>query len=128
MSDHTALDELTPTIVARFRSELEIARDRAGSRSDQRDDDHAELIAEHDDPGDTLSDGTELAVSVSLVGTTDIAVELIDAALSRIDAGTYGRCVECGGSIGLERLRALPSAERCLACQTELERSARRAG
>ena len=127
MTDHATLDELTPAIVARFRSELEAARARAGSRSDQRDDDHAELIAEHDDPGDTLSDGAELAVSVNLVGTTDIAVELIDAALSRIDAGTYGMCVECGGSIVLERLRALPSAERCLSCQAELERNARRA-
>jgi RNA polymerase-binding transcription factor DksA len=128
MTDNATLDELTPTVVAGLRSELETARDRAGSRSDQRDDDHAELIAEHDDPGDTLSDGAELAVAVSLVGTTDIAVELIDAALDRIDAGTYGACIECGGPVGIERLRALPSAERCLSCQADLERRARRAG
>lgn len=128
MNDHALLDELTPTIVARLRSDLETARERAGSRSDQCDDDHAELIAEQVDPSDAVSNGADLAVAANLVGTTDIAVELIDAALCRIDAGTYGWCIECGGPISVERLLALPSAERCLSCQTALERGARRAG
>ena len=34
----------------------------------------------------------------------------IDAALERIDAGTYGQCTECGGEIPIERLEALPYA------------------
>ena len=37
-------------------------------------------------------------------------------ALSRIDNGTYGVCLKCGGKIGKERLKALPTATLCIAC------------
>jgi RNA polymerase-binding transcription factor DksA len=40
----------------------------------------------------------------------------IDAALARIQAGSYGRCLNCGGPLGLQRLRAIPEARFCLAC------------
>lgn len=41
----------------------------------------------------------------------------IDAALQRIDTGTYGRCEVCGGPIGEARLEALPTATQCVACK-----------
>ena len=41
----------------------------------------------------------------------------IDAALARLDAGTYGRCTSCGKPIAPERLEALPWAELCIDCQ-----------
>lgn len=37
----------------------------------------------------------------------------IDAALERIDGGTFGICPDCGREIELERVRAVPWAERC---------------
>lgn len=40
----------------------------------------------------------------------------IDAALVRIDAGTYGRCVSCGAQIPEERLELRPFAGRCVSC------------
>ncbi len=40
----------------------------------------------------------------------------IDAALERMDAGSWGRCETCGGAIGRGRLRALPEARHCLDC------------
>jgi RNA polymerase-binding transcription factor DksA len=40
----------------------------------------------------------------------------IDAALLRIEAGSYGNCQNCGGPMGLHRLRALPEARYCVAC------------
>lgn len=40
----------------------------------------------------------------------------IDAALARIDEGSYGICEACGGPMGLQRLRAIPEARYCLAC------------
>ena len=39
------------------------------------------------------------------------------AALDRIGAGTYGECLTCEKEIGLKRLRAVPSASLCIACQ-----------
>ena len=38
----------------------------------------------------------------------------VDAALRRLEEGTYGRCEACGGPIGEERLEALPAARYCL--------------
>lgn len=38
----------------------------------------------------------------------------VEAALRRIDEGTYGTCLACGGPIGAERLRALPWARLCI--------------
>lgn len=46
----------------------------------------------------------------------------IDAAMERIDDGSYGQCVDCGEPIALERLQAYPSARRCYACQQAVER------
>ena len=45
----------------------------------------------------------------------------IQAALSRVDSGTYGLCVDCGEAIGFQRLQAYPSANRCLQCQSKVE-------
>ena len=42
---------------------------------------------------------------------------LVDGALARLDAGRYGRCIDCGGPVDPDRLAALPWAERCIACQ-----------
>lgn len=41
----------------------------------------------------------------------------IDAALARMDAGTYGKCENCGQDIPFERLEALPSATLCVTCK-----------
>jgi DnaK suppressor protein len=45
----------------------------------------------------------------------------VDAALARMDDGTYGVCTSCGSPIADERLQARPFARQCMAC-------ARRAG
>jgi len=50
----------------------------------------------------------------------------VDAALARIGAGTYGVCEDCHEKIDAERLRALPRARRCLACQRRAETMASR--
>ncbi len=40
----------------------------------------------------------------------------VEEALLRINAGTWGRCLKCGGAIGRDRLRAVPDARFCLPC------------
>jgi DnaK suppressor protein len=49
----------------------------------------------------------------------------IDEALVRLDAGEYGSCFECAGEIAERRLRALPFAVRCLACEERREKHGR---
>ena len=46
----------------------------------------------------------------------------IENALDRIRYGQYGLCEECGESISVARLRALPYATLCIECQREMER------
>ena len=49
-------------------------------------------------------------------------IRLVDAALERIKAGSYGQCLDCGENIPQARLHAAPEAARCIACQEKLER------
>lgn len=50
----------------------------------------------------------------------------IDEAVARVDAGQYGNCVACRCQIGEARLRALPFAVRCRACEDRREQAKRR--
>jgi DnaK suppressor protein len=47
----------------------------------------------------------------------------IEAARSRLAEGSYGECIECGQDIGFARLKATPSAVRCIVCQTRFEKT-----
>jgi RNA polymerase-binding protein DksA len=47
----------------------------------------------------------------------------IAAALQRIDDGSFGTCVVCGGPIGEERLEAIPYATHCIDDKRALERA-----
>ena len=82
----------------------------------------AEALIEGREPGDVQFDeesgeGDTLAVErerdLALSAQARAAVDQIDAALERIEAGTYGVCVASGLSVPQERLRAIPwAAER----------------
>lgn len=77
-------------------------------------------IADHEtvpasaDPAARWSDWEAAHEPLSEVVRRELAE--IDAALIRIEEGRYGRCLSCGGPMGLQRLRALPEARYCLAC------------
>ncbi len=49
----------------------------------------------------------------------------IDEALRRMQNGTYGRCVQCGEEISLERLEAVPHARLCIKCKQREEEKKR---
>ena len=49
-------------------------------------------------------------------GETQQTIRLIDNALSRIKAGTYGTCATCGKQIAQARLDALPYVTTCIDC------------
>lgn len=55
-------------------------------------------------------------------------IKELEAAQERIKSGTYGQCTDCGRDIGIERLRAQPTARRCIECQTVYERTFGRPG
>ncbi len=47
----------------------------------------------------------------------------VELALKRLDAGTYGNCLDCHEPIPLGRLRVQPAAQRCAVCQLGHERA-----
>ncbi len=59
--------------------------------------------------------------NLALIGNLKRTLESVDAALRRLNAGTYGHCEACGNPIDRARLDALPYATRCVKCQTRLE-------
>ncbi|GAA3226333.1 TraR/DksA C4-type zinc finger protein [Pseudonocardia petroleophila] len=75
---------------------------------------------EHDPEGVTI--GFERAQLQGLLAGAGEEIEALDRAGARLAAGTYGRCVRCGGEIAPERLDALPAAETCIACATTRRR------
>ena len=76
-------------------------------------------ITQH--PGDV---GTEVADNdreIAVLEAADDRRAEVQAALERLDAGTYGRCVDCGQPIDDARLEFRPEAARCLADQQKHE-------
>jgi DnaK suppressor protein len=69
---------------------------------------------EHDPDGATV--GFERAQAAALVDMAGRRLVELGAALDRVEAGTYGRCTVCGGSIAPARLDALPTATTCVPC------------
>ena len=57
-----------------------------------------------------------------------VGVPFLEAALQRIEDGTYGTCINCGEDISAERLEAVIGASRCARCQQESENSRRNRG
>jgi RNA polymerase-binding transcription factor DksA len=63
---------------------------------------------------DRDSDGVDK--EVALVQNEEGLLEAVNAALSRIEQGTFGKCEGCQGNITTERLEALPYAPLCISC------------
>ena len=55
---------------------------------------------------------------LALASSARASLAEMDAALARIDAGTYGMCAACGEPIPDARLEALPEATHCVGCKT----------
>jgi DnaK suppressor protein len=61
------------------------------------------------------------AAAVSLRRGTERTLDQVDEALKRMEAGTYGLCERCGEEIDFARLKAIPQATLCMACQKVAE-------
>ena len=72
--------------------------------------------------GDTATVTFDRELDYTLEENAESVLTAIDAALRRIEEGTYGTCQRCGRQIAPERLEALPYAELCIDCKREVER------
>lgn len=93
---------------------------------------NAGLLNKSDDlhvPTEDLSDETDLASSLiqqqlncTIRDREYVKLRRIDAALEKIEEGTYGHCEECDEEIGLKRLENQPWSELCITHAEEKER------
>jgi DnaK suppressor protein len=68
--------------------------------------------------------GIQEAIELSLIQMKSQTLGAVDEALVKVEAGTYGYCVECTEEITEQRLRALPFAVRCTTCEQKREQRA----
>jgi DnaK suppressor protein len=88
---------------------------------DGRTDRSQEVLDDGDHSDAALQDGIDFA----LIQMKAETLARIDAALTRLDTGMYGDCFDCGGEISDKRLRAMPFAVRCTACEEKREQQTR---
>ena len=82
----------------------------------------AEESANHPDLADRASSETDRAIELRARDRQRKLISKIDAALQRIEDGTYGFCEETGEPIGIKRLDARPIATLSIEAQERHER------
>jgi RNA polymerase-binding protein DksA len=92
--------------------------DHPGSMSDETGEDA--VFDNH--LADTATETYDRELDYTLEENSEHVLADINAALERIEAGTYGICTNCGKQIAEERLEARPWATLCIDCQRERER------
>ena len=80
--------------------------------------DHANTF----DPADAGANLSETDRTEAVLHSAQRQRGKVQAALRRINEGTYGLCVDCGKPVPEGRLEARPDASRCVACQGKRDR------
>lgn len=107
----------------RFRTLLTEERERVRSTLDHLHGEHPGSLEDETDElatasdnhmGDVASATLDREIDYSLGDNSEQVLAEIEAALKRIDDGTYGTCTKCGREIAPERLEARPWAALCI--------------
>jgi DnaK suppressor protein len=115
----------------RFRTALLDERERVEKALASLRSDHPGTLDEEVEEIATTSDNHLAETATATLGreidytlgeNSEEVLAQIDAALKRLDEGTYGTCARCGGEIAPERLDATPWASLCIDCKREAER------
>ena len=75
---------------------------------------------------DMAADTYERELSGNLASSEQGVLYQIDDALKRIDEGTFGICQQCNTPVTMRRLKAVPYASLCIACQRAKEQKDKR--
>lgn len=107
-----------------IRHELEVELQRLQSELEQLELQRAALVRVDDPtPGhgnhstEEATESLEQERTLALMSNLRQLIEQVQAALRRVDNGTYGICETCSQPISPERLQALPFATQCVRCK-----------
>jgi DnaK suppressor protein len=104
-----------------MKSILDAKLHELASRRLSREDIAVEKAAEE---MDDIQRGSDRALALDSIARMWETSTLVNEALQRIEANTYGVCLECDEPIGAKRLAALPWARYCISCQDAKDREA----
>ncbi|MFI5267182.1 MAG: TraR/DksA family transcriptional regulator [Chloroflexota bacterium] len=96
-----------------------LVRAETDRRSVLSDTAHQERYGNH--PADEGGETSEKEKSLAIQGNLEVILDEVDHALHKLEAGTYGRCDECGNDIPYERLEVRPQATLCVDCKSKVE-------
>jgi DnaK suppressor protein len=74
------------------------------------------------DPVDMTQQAADRDVAVQILDRESVLARRIRSALDRIQDGSYGICLQCEEEIAPKRLKAMPWAELCIACQEQADK------
>ena len=114
----------------RFRDVLLEERNRVAAAIENLHEDHKGSMADESGEeavfdnhlADTATETYDRELDYTLEENSEHVLSDIDAALKRIEDGTYGVCTNCAKQIPEERLEARPWATLCIGCQRDRER------
>ena len=112
---------MTRTQLGRHKRMLEIRRQELSNTLGKRQN---IAIERRPDAVDDLELASERDLAMWTLEKHFAQLRLVEVALDRIAAGTYGCCLQCDEEIGMKRLTALPHAVFCISCQERAEHSA----
>ncbi len=101
-----------------FRGTLRSARAELSGRYNRE----ALAIETSPDELDRIQQAQERDFAIETLDRESVRLRQIEAALSRIDDGSFGICLNCEEDIGAKRLAALPWAAFCIVCQEAADR------
>jgi DnaK suppressor protein len=84
-------------------------------------DDMTETVEVYADPADRATAESDRAFTLRLRDRERKLIKKIQQALTRIEEGEFGVCVECGEEIGTARLKARPMTTLCINCKSKQE-------
>ena len=83
--------------------------------------DHSRTTSMPTNMAELGSDNADQELTLSLLGSEKDALNQVEAAIQRIEEGSYGRCEECSGKIPESRLAAIPYTAQCVRCASKRE-------
>lgn len=104
--------------VAHYKAVLETRQAEILKRLHRIDDDLGRTRNPDSAERATEAENDEVLEEFGHVGSDEL--KALDAALQRIEAGTYGKCVKCGKPISEERLEVVPHTPFCKKCAASL--------
>ncbi len=118
ISNKSDYESLKRTLAERRR---EASREVQDKLREVRADAERKETSEELDAGGISEADTQQDIAFALIQMKAETLDQINQALSRLDEGAYGSCLECGEEIPERRLRALPFAIRCKDCEEAME-------